>query len=83
MDLNNSLGLGYLCGVGQPSPPLNKFHISSLLLHNAKNIVLPEAEMAKHLLIGVGQHFQRGRTVSKNSDNADFSVSSTLQSPTS
>ena len=53
----------YCCSVVQlTSPPVSKFYISSHRLYNAKNCVLPEAEMAKHLLIGV--HFQRVRTVS-------------------
>ena len=63
----------YWYGVGQrTSPPVSKFHISCHLLYNVKNTVLPEAEIAKHLLIDV--HFQRVRTGSKNSGNADFAV---------
>ena len=63
----------YLCGVGhRTSPPVSKYHISSHLLYNPKNIILPEAKMAKQLLIGVP--FQWVHTISENCGNVDFTV---------
>ena len=59
----------YLCGVGQPSPPVSKFHISSHLLYNAKNPSYCLKRKWLNILLN-GLHFQRVRKVSKNSGNA-------------